>query len=412
MAATKLQKFLAYLDSYIYEYRAKFGTGIHDNIELRFLVNSTPDSLIINCRSSEPNVQLNDFWYNGALLRKCVGVEPQDELGFNKTYQTIYTYEDAFTSTIVSLNPPLIDSPNSSTVPPQPTLPTSYVRKIGDAMQGPLFLFRNPVENNEAVTKIYVDTENNKLKTRLSFTESSIRALNDTIELLVPDATKFDEVKNRITSLEQTSAAFGTVLNDYSNTVQTLDFELDQADIRLSRLESSNTLVQQLQHELTELASRVASIDTRPLPVASKDQIGAIQVGEGLTIDNGILRLQDRVIVGHAISPSDDPTFLDFNGLTLILLGSGATYVKVKVVAFNAELDQSASFLLEGLVHNGNQLSLVGSWLMTLLAGPPGIGSDILVAAHLDSVNKGLSVSCRWRQQTQWTAQIELVANA
>lgn len=406
MAATKLQKFLNYLDSYTYEYRLKFGTTQFDNIELRFLVNSTPDSIIINCCSNEPNVRVNDYWYNGSILRKCLNDSPQEELGFSKTYITCYTYEEAFTSTVISLNPPLENS-TGTTLPPVPTTPTTYVKKTGDTLLGPLFLSRLPVEQNESTSKLYVDTENNKIKTRLSLIDSNITNLIDLVETLTPDANKFTEIKDRISSLESTSAAFGSVINDYSVSLQTLDFELDQLSSRVTTCEASNLLIQEVNQSLSLIQSRVTDLEQASLPLATTEQFGVVRVGAGLEVDGGILRCTDSPIIGKVQSDSDDPVLFDFGGLPIILVKpETTTFVKATIIGFNAFYDDSLILKLEGLVHNGQEFRQIGSSMLTRIAGP---SRPFSAEFSLDRLNRGLGIQVAGSAVTEWTVYIELL---
>lgn len=162
----RLQAFLSYINNYLHTYRKRYNKTASDPIVLRFLVGNT-DTINIHCALSEPldtSFKVNDFWYSGSVLRKCVSVEPDEQVGVIRQYKVCYKYADAFSSTILSLNPSL---DGSSSLPPTvtqnpPTNPNpggvgDAILSGGGTMSGPLYLRERILDAREAVPKSYVD---------------------------------------------------------------------------------------------------------------------------------------------------------------------------------------------------------------------------------------------------------------
>lgn len=178
----RLQAFLSYLNNYLFQYRKINNTTPNTLVVLKFL--SGADTINIYCQLTEPlpNVapmKVNEFWYNGSVLRKCLSLTSGGQVGFVRSYKVCNVYEDAFSTTILSLNPELLNSDGSTTPPPTTTTPappaTAYLPLSGNVpMQGPLILQEGePQTPRTAVSKSYVDG-------LIAGFQSAINALADT----------------------------------------------------------------------------------------------------------------------------------------------------------------------------------------------------------------------------------------
>lgn len=167
----KLSEFVGWLSQYLYAYRKHYQIGDSDPVRLRFLVNGSPDTvIIIGCPNEDLGINVGEFWFNGSILRRCISREGRPGTSFSMGYVDVTRYEDQFATTLVSLNPdiPLGQAP---TTPPNPNpVPgdQDYLRRSGDRMLGPLLLQGDPTDYQEAVPKIYVDNLHKTLQTQLN----------------------------------------------------------------------------------------------------------------------------------------------------------------------------------------------------------------------------------------------------
>ena len=171
----KLRSFFSYINSYLQAYRKKQNLLSGDTVILHFLEGT--DTIRIYCNLSEPsNLKVGDFWYSGGTLRKCIFVTQEGV----QQYTVCYAYSEAFSTTVISLNPNLTSGSGNSVPLPNPTNPGTgtgtentgdNLKTGGGTMFGPLYLRQKISEPNEAVPKKYVDeyfaTINNKVN-RLS----------------------------------------------------------------------------------------------------------------------------------------------------------------------------------------------------------------------------------------------------
>lgn len=211
----KLRSFFSYINSYLQAYRKKQNLLSGDTVILHFLEGT--DTIRIHCNLAEPDkLKVGDFWYSGGTLRKCIFITQEGV----QQYTVCYTYSDAFSTTVISLNPNLT---SGSSVPlPNPTNPGTgggtetentgdNLKTGGGTMFGPLYLRQRISEPNEAVPKKYVDDYfaniNNKVN-RLSeivsnSTTESVRASQAVNSL----RTELQEVlKIRVIKVTKTTA--------------------------------------------------------------------------------------------------------------------------------------------------------------------------------------------------------------
>ena len=377
---TKLASFLTYLANYLYAYRIKYNKSPADNVQLLFLANSTPDALTINCCSAEPLSAVGDYWYNGTVLRLCLGDAPQEQYGFAKTYKTCYTYDDAFTSTLISLNPDIVlESGTTTTQAPSSNI--QYIKKFGDEMAGPLILWRMPVEDLEAVPKKYLEDElaklsanDTKLSVRLTVAESGIANLSAALDALDPNSTKLDVLVARIAAAESSVVTFTTVINEQGTNI-------------------------------TDLLNRVTVLEQGSIGIASPTKLGAIKIGSTLKIaSDGTTDV--AYLIGTATTTTDSKTNLDFDGKQFIPVAK-ATVFKISIIGLsNTEPTKGCAFEIQGMVinHNGT-LSLVGSPSMSLIANANPLWT---ASVDLDNVNKGLVVAVQGTNGSSitWSATV------
>lgn len=211
----KLRSFFSYINSYLQAYRKKQNLLSGDTVILHFLEGT--DTIRIHCNLAEPDkLKVGDFWYSGGTLRKCIFVTQEGV----QQYKVCFTYSEAFSTTVISLNPNLT---SGSSVPlPNPTNPGTgggtgtentgdNLKTGGGTMFGPLYLRQRISEPNEAVPKKYVDDYfaniNNKVN-RLSeivsnSTTESVRASQAVNSL----RTELQEVlKIRVIKVTKTTA--------------------------------------------------------------------------------------------------------------------------------------------------------------------------------------------------------------
>lgn len=211
----KLRSFFSYINSYLQAYRKKQNLLSGDTVILHFLEGT--DTIRIHCNLAEPDkLKVGDFWYSGGTLRKCIFVTQEGV----QQYTVCFTYSEAFSTTVISLNPNLT---SGSSVPlPNPTNPGTgggtgtentgdNLKTGGGTMFGPLYLRQRISEPNEAVPKKYVDDYfaniNNKVN-RLSeivsnSTTESVRASQAVNSL----RTELQEVlKIRVIKVTKTTA--------------------------------------------------------------------------------------------------------------------------------------------------------------------------------------------------------------
>ena len=157
----KLRSFFSYINSYLQAYRKKQNLLSGDTVILHFLEGT--DTIRIHCNLAEPDkLKVGDFWYSGGTLWKCIFVTQEGV----QQYKVCFTYSEAFSTTVISLNPNLT---SGSSVPlPNPTNPGTgggtgtentgdNLKTGGGTMFGPLYLRQRISEPNEAVPKKYVD---------------------------------------------------------------------------------------------------------------------------------------------------------------------------------------------------------------------------------------------------------------
>lgn len=161
---SRLSSFLSYLTSYLHSYRKRYNKNPGDVIALRFLVGNV-DTVTIYCAPTEPpnlELKVDDFWYSGTLLRKCVAKNFDDDKAVVRSYKVCYKYDEAFVSTILSLNPALNGEGPPPTVTQNPSEPGSMnqgdpILSGGGTMLGPLYLRSKIIDSREATSKAYVD---------------------------------------------------------------------------------------------------------------------------------------------------------------------------------------------------------------------------------------------------------------
>lgn len=211
----KLRIFFSYINSYLQAYRKRQNLLSGDTVILHFLEGT--DTVRIHCNLAEPDkLKVGDFWYSGGTLRKCIFITQEGV----QQYTVCFTYSEAFSTTVISLNPNLT---SGSSVPlPNPTNPGTgggtgtentgdNLKTGGGTMFGPLYLRQRISEPNEAVPKKYVDDYfaniNNKVN-RLSeivsnSTTESVRASQAVNSL----RTELQEVlKIRVIKVTKTTA--------------------------------------------------------------------------------------------------------------------------------------------------------------------------------------------------------------
>ena len=380
----KLTSFLAYVANYLYVYRIKFNKTPSDNVPLKFLANSTPDTITINCCSAEPVVEVGDYWYNGTLLRKCISADPQVQYGFSKTYKSCYTYADAFSSTLLSLNPEIKLDGVSTTTPAPPTGPVVYVKKSGDTMAGPLFLFRSPVEVNEAVNKGFLDSElakvnaqASKINVRVSVAESNITNLFAAIEALDPNSTKLNELIDRIVAAENSNAVFTAADQKHTD-------DIDSLKTRVTALEGDNQAI------------------------ATRTTLGGVKIGAGLNVEaDGTISVAENKAKGTTVS--NVQTKLVFGTQNFLPVADNtAVLFKVKIIGRNLTIPtEGCAFTVEGMVLNNGNITFVGSPIKSTVAkSNPLWNADVMI----DTANKGLVVAVTGTNGStiRWSAIVDL----
>ena len=384
---TKLASFLTYIANYLYVYRIKFNKSPADNVQLRFLANSTPDALTINCCTAEPLMAVGDYWYNGTVLRLCIGDAPEQQYGFSKTYKTCYTYNEAFTSTLISLNPEIVLDNGVTTTTPAPNFNVQYIKKSGDKMGGPLLLWRMPVEEMESAPKAYIDAEtaklaanDTKLGIRLTVAESGITNLTAALDLLDPNSTKLDDLVARIVSAESSVVAFTTVINEQGTNI-------------------------------TDLQNRVSNLEQGKVGIASSTALGSIKIGKTLKVAaDGTTDV--AYLIGAATTTTNSKTNLDFDGKQFIPVAK-ATMFKISIIGLsNTEPTKGCAFEIQGLaINNAGTLALVGSPSMSLIANANPLWT---ASVDLDNVNKGLVVAVQGTNGSSitWSATVDLTVVA
>lgn len=162
----RLQSFFSFVNSYLQSYRRNFGKTTGETVILNFLEGNDTIRILANVTEPAEAAKVGDFWYSGGILRKIIFV---DELGVRQ-YKVCYKYEDAFSTTLISLNPSVTGSGTTNPNPGNPgggngggipnTTPPPTGNPIlsgGGQMSGPLYLRSKIREPNEAVPKDYVD---------------------------------------------------------------------------------------------------------------------------------------------------------------------------------------------------------------------------------------------------------------
>jgi hypothetical protein len=153
----KLELFIEWINDYLKKYHSVYNTTPADVIQLSFTTSHDPGVMYIYASTNEPvdsiSSLVTDFWYNYTSIRDITGL-------YNGTttvhsYSEVVTYADAFSTTLVSNNPEII--PGHPSIPPSSPYENQYLPLLGGELFGPLYLYRDPIEVKEAVTKQYVD---------------------------------------------------------------------------------------------------------------------------------------------------------------------------------------------------------------------------------------------------------------
>lgn len=226
MSDAKLSSLLTYLDNYLYVYRVKYKSESNANIPLTFLTNSMPAKLVINCCIGEPLINDGDYWYNGSVLRKWISNAPQNAYGFSRTYLVCNTYSDGFKTTLVSLNPDIkIDNVTVTTL-----LPPSgeFLRRSGDTATGPLYLFRDPEQLQEAANKAYVD--NNFIQIDTQYSAEVFKLKQDIADLYF-----------KITGLSK--PVFYTHYQDIENDIWVVSHNKESTNFVISVFDASGSMI-------------------------------------------------------------------------------------------------------------------------------------------------------------------------